>query len=213
MKRLLVLAIMLYLTVATSWAVTAHFTPTGPGGASTLAAAWDPSTHLFTLQGYYGQGVAPASFVVEGLPVAQDIQAFFSLSATLQMDGSVDPGGTASLYGFSESAGLPTPIPLLSGILTGGAVDPAGGAWSLPCTVATLAEPFNGQAGNPTTCQVAFRAPEGWNWDPFHVSGEPVITFESTPNPVPEPGTWVLMLTGMAALAYTALKRARKDHA
>lgn len=208
MRRLLTLTATLCVLISPSWAATASFVPDGPGGPSTLSANWDPATHAFTIQGYFGQGVTPGSWVVDSLPVYQDLNAWFSLSTTLHMDGTVAPGGLVQLYGFSEAAGAHDPAVLFSGTLAGTTVQVDSGHWSLPCAVGSLAEPFAAQAWNPASCAVAFDVSPYWTWDPFHLSGQPIITFEGTNNPVPEPGTWALMVSGLVAMVgYRAWRR------
>lgn len=195
---------------SSAWATTTAFVPDGPGGPNTLSATWNPPTRLLTIQGYFGQGATPGSWVVDGLPVYQDVQGWFNLQTTLHTDGTVDPGGQVSLRGFSAAAGLPQPTLLFSGALHGGTVPPNGGRWDLGCTVLTLADPLAAQAWNPALCTVGFDVSPTWGWDPFRLNGQPIITFDGQHNPVPEPGSWALLLTGLGLLAGYGARRQRR---
>jgi len=202
MKTLLrTLVVMFCLIGGPSWAVTSHFTPSYAG----VTANWDMATLAFTMQGYYGQLHAPASWVVESAPVYQDISAWFALTSTLHTDGTLEPGGTVGLYGYSDAAGVTTPVQLFSGTLT--SKTDVGSDWHFGGTITTLAAPFAGQAGFPSTFDVSVYGDPAWQWDPYNA--HPEITFTSEPAPVPEPTTWLLFLTGIGLLGLVAYRRRR----
>lgn len=201
MKPLRTLVAILWLIPGLSWAVTASFAPSSVG----VTANWDMASLAFTLQGYYGQGATPATWTVDGASIYQDVSAWFALTSTLHTDGTLEPGGTVGLYGYSDAAGITTPQQLFSGVLT--SKTDIGSTWHFGGTVTTLAAPFAGQAGYPSTFDVSFYGDPAWTWDPYNAA--PVITFVSESAHVPEPGTWVLLLTGLGVLGFVASRRKR----
>lgn len=202
MIRIFIVMFALILShFSTSWAVTASFTPSSAG----VTANWDMASLAFTIQGYYGQGATPASWVVDGIPTYQDVSAWFALTSTLRTDGTLEPGGTVGLYGYADAAGITTPQQLFSGTLI--SKTDVGNTWHFGGTVDTLASPFAGQAGFPSTFDVSLYGDPAWTWDPFQA--QPVITFTSESAPVPEPGTWALLLTGMGIIGVGAYRQKR----
>lgn len=199
MRRHIAMAVFVLLSFVpmASWAISGGFSPNGPFGSSVLSVDYDMPTHIFSIQGPFGQGPSPALWQIDGAPLYQDIEAQFSLEALIHMDGTLESGSIA-LVGVSPSAGLLTPLALFTGTLPATTLDPYAGTWTFTGAVSALAEPFAGQVGYPSTFTTTVTVGSYWNWDPFSLQGEPVILFESNPAPVPEPGTWMLLLTGIA---------------
>ena len=61
-----------------------------------------------------------------------------------------------------------------------------------------------------TTDILIYTSPFGPEWDRGSITGGPLFNFQQLPSPVPEPGTFVLGVLGMALLLTWRLRRSRR---